>query len=482
MKEEGKSYFQCIALPARSMKPRQDGLTMILDKGIGVNAFSEYLVLAGAYIDIVKFGWGTSRILPKDVVHKKIVLANDYHVKVCPGGTFLELAYLQGVVAEFLREAYDVGFRCIEVSDGTIHIAHDEKLHLIELAKQMGFAVFSEIGKKFWFEDKRLSLGDRIEQAHAELAAGSSKVIIEAREAGSVGIFGADGAVHPEDVAQLIDGIGLTHIIFEAPRPDQQRWLIANLGNTVNMGNIALDTVISLETLRCGLRADTLKQFHLGDRSVRIENGMTGVLAAVARSDVIILVDTLTSSSIFIAALAAGVKSIKLLVDDEYTTGDLSKMEAIDLDDFSISQAAKFSKQPLAVKMNASTQLIHASDHADSPVLIGALLNAKAVADKAMDMADQKDITIVMGGDQDDIAEEDLIAASEIFSYLNTRSLKGNIRPIVSEDYITDFLASKQGCRLTEEGYKDEVVFCAQKNKYSTVPVYQDGVLMDCHK
>lgn len=255
--------FHFISLPPRNAKPRQQGLTMMLDKHLGINATQDWVSSFSDYVDIVKFGWGTSRLLPEAVLKEKIAILRAAQIRVCPGGTFLEIAYLQNKVEAFLETAKNLGFDGIEVSDGSIDMPHEEKLRLIETAREAGFCVSSEIGKKSESADRLISVVERVEQVRSELAAGSSHVIIEAREAGSVGIFDHDGEVMPEMVKDLVNQLGGIHnILFEAPLKSQQVWLIQHLGNEVNLGNIAPEEVLSLETLRLGLRADTLNYYH----------------------------------------------------------------------------------------------------------------------------------------------------------------------------------------------------------------------------
>ena len=194
------STFTSIALPPRSQKPRESGITMVLDKNMGVNSLQEFLVAAGDYVDIVKFGWGTSNIFPPNIVREKIKLLSEHNVLVCPGGTLFEVAFAQNKVDSFFEEAKELGFTCIEISDGTVDIPHDKKLDAIKKAQNSGFTVISEVGKKNPITDKRDSFDERISNAKKELAAGSYKVIIEARESGSVGVYDNEGEIIPEMV------------------------------------------------------------------------------------------------------------------------------------------------------------------------------------------------------------------------------------------------------------------------------------------
>ena len=255
--------FSSISLPDRTEKPRTEGLTMLLDKRLSLNELNDLLNVAGNYIDIAKFGWGTSRVFPQEVVKQKIELLTNNQILVGPGGTLFEVAFAQNKIDEFLNDARELRFTYIEISDGTVKIPHETKLECIRKAKEYGFEVFSEIGKKDPVNDKRYTLDEKIENAKKELDAGSSHIILEARESGTVGVFDSDGKIIPEFVERFTSDIGLNKIIFEAPQRQQQEWLITNLGTSVNLGNIAPEDCINLETLRCGLRSDTLKQFHM---------------------------------------------------------------------------------------------------------------------------------------------------------------------------------------------------------------------------
>lgn len=257
-----RAFDGCITLPSWMLKPRAQGLTFVLDKGMSELYMQDYLEDAAPYIDLVKLGWGTSRLFSTERLRTKIETLRDYDIRVSPGGTLMELAVVQDCVPAFLQEVVALGFTCVEVSDGTIQMPHDAKLRLIRAARQVGLEVVSEVGKKSPMEDQNLLMSTRIAQAAAELEAGSWKVIVEGRESGNVGVFASDGAVQEDDVEALVQAIGLDNLIFEAPQKSQQIWFCKQYGNQVNLGNIAPADVIPVETLRTGLRADTLKVFH----------------------------------------------------------------------------------------------------------------------------------------------------------------------------------------------------------------------------
>jgi phosphosulfolactate synthase len=251
--------FEMIAIPSREEKPRKKGLTTLLDKGMGYHTASDLIEQAADYIDLIKLGWGTPRLIPEETIKRKINLYRDSQIMVSNGGTILEIAFQQGKVQEFFQSAKDIGINSIEVSNGVVTINREDKQRLINEAKKLGFEVFSEIGRKDPLEDAKLTLEERIEEALSDMKAGASKIIIEAREGGKgLGIYDDKGSVKEEMVASLVSEIGVENIIFEAPDKSQQVYLILHLGINVNLGNIRPDDVIPLETLRGGLRGDTL--------------------------------------------------------------------------------------------------------------------------------------------------------------------------------------------------------------------------------
>lgn len=246
-------------LKEREEKPRQNGITMVLDKGLGLETAESLMNISGDYVDYLKFGWGTSIVHEQDIIKDKVAMYKSHNITPYTGGTLFELAYMNDKLEEFFQEAHDLGFEAIEVSDGSTTISHDKKLECIESAKKDGFEVLSEVGKKDPGLDKELSLDERIEYMQNELEAGSSLIIVEAREGGkNIGIYDKAGNAKEDEIDYILDNFDGNKILWEAPNKDQQVFFILKLGNDVNLGNVSTDDITSLETLRRGLRGDTV--------------------------------------------------------------------------------------------------------------------------------------------------------------------------------------------------------------------------------
>ena len=243
----------------REEKPRKCGLTMVLDKGLGLETASSLMDISGEYVDYLKFGWGTSIVHEQDIIRAKVEMYKNHDIVPYAGGTLFELAYKNNKLEELFTEAHNLGFPAIEISDGSLNIPHEDKLDCIGLARDNGFEVLSEVGKKDPILDKELDLDERIDNMHEELDAGSSLIIVEAREGGkNIGIFDKSGNAKEDEIDYILDNFNGDKILWEAPNKDQQVFFILKLGNTVNLGNISSDDITSLETLRRGLRGDTL--------------------------------------------------------------------------------------------------------------------------------------------------------------------------------------------------------------------------------
>jgi phosphosulfolactate synthase len=247
-------------LPYREKKPRQNGLTMVIDTGYPLGMIKDYLELTGHIIDYVKLGWGTSLITHN--LDKKIALYKEFDIPISFGGTFFELAYIQNKIKEFEELLYKYDIKYVEISNGSISIPLDEKLNYIEYFSK-NFKVLNEVGSK----DSKAVVAPKkwVNETKLALEAGAWKVIAEGRESGKVGLYRESSEIRTGLIEEMLDEIDIEYIIFEAPQKSQQVWFIKNFGSNVNLGNIALKDVISLETLRLGLRGDTLGHFHNKD-------------------------------------------------------------------------------------------------------------------------------------------------------------------------------------------------------------------------
>jgi phosphosulfolactate synthase len=242
-----------LTLPGRPDKPRQFGLTHVMDKGLSLREVEDLFAASGEYIDIVKLGWGTAYVTQG--LREKVRLYESLGASVVLGGTFWEVCLVQGKLEEWKHFVGDLGLRHVEVSDGTVTLPHGKKLEYIEEYAQ-DFTVLSEVGSKD--NDVVIAPYRWVEMIDAELRAGAWKVITEARESGTAGVFRGDGEVRMGLIDEIVHAIDVQRLLFEAPQKAQQVWFVRTFGANVNLGNIPPDEVIPLETLRLGLRADTL--------------------------------------------------------------------------------------------------------------------------------------------------------------------------------------------------------------------------------
>jgi phosphosulfolactate synthase len=243
---------ELLDLPDRAVKPRQVGITHLLDRGLSVADVDGLIEVAGEFVDLVKLGWGTA--VATGNLQPKLARYRDHGIPVVLGGTLTELAIAQNRLDRLILWLHELGLGYIEISDGTITLEHERKLELIERLSGE-FVVLSEVGSK---DDTRIMAPFRwVEQIESELAAGAWKVIAEARESGTVGIFRHDGEVRMGLIDEIAHAIAPDKILFEAPRKDQQVWFVRRFGPDVNLGNVTPEDVLSLETIRLGLRSDT---------------------------------------------------------------------------------------------------------------------------------------------------------------------------------------------------------------------------------
>jgi phosphosulfolactate synthase len=232
----------------------------VIDRGLSVAEVDGLLEVAGACVDIVKLGWGTALVSAN--LKPKLERYAAREIPVVLGGTLTEIAIRQGRVDGLIAWLRELGLRHVEISDGTVALEPDYKHALIERLSSE-FVVFAEVGNKD--ADFIMAPYVWVEQIERDLQAGAWKVITEARESGTAGIYRADGEPRTGLIDEIAHAIEPDKLIFEAPLRPQQVWLLKRFGTECNLGNIAADDVLSLETLRLGLRSDTVERFALGD-------------------------------------------------------------------------------------------------------------------------------------------------------------------------------------------------------------------------
>ena len=245
---------QFLTTTQRPTKPRLAGVTHVLDKGSPLQHLQVTLAATGAFVDVWKFGWGTAYL---DIeLTNKLAELDRYRVRACTGGTLLEIAWSQGRTSDFFDWVAEVGFPCVEVSNGATDLPLVEKRQLIATARARGLDVLSEVGSKNPLDHATpTQWADEIE---GDLDAGALWVVAEGRESGTVGIYDANGEVRRDVVEAIERRVDGARVIYEAPRRNQQAWLIRHLGPHVNLGNVRMDEIMGVESLRLGLRADTI--------------------------------------------------------------------------------------------------------------------------------------------------------------------------------------------------------------------------------
>ncbi|MBI3454160.1 MAG: phosphosulfolactate synthase [Candidatus Rokubacteria bacterium] len=250
----------------RLRKPRESGWTMVIDKGLGLNAIDDLMQVAAPVIDVIKLTFGTSAFFRYDVLKEKVRTIKAHGVDCMPGGTFQEVAIWQGTFDRYLDRARELGFTAIEISDGTIEMDAATRADAIAKAVKAGFRVLSEVGKKDPKDAQPMAV--LAEVVTADLGHGAFMVIMEAREAGKgVGIYDASGLPKEAEIDAFLKGVkDPSRILWEAPLGPQQRYLVLRFGPNVNLGNIPPEDILALEALRCGLRGETLKRTWLADR------------------------------------------------------------------------------------------------------------------------------------------------------------------------------------------------------------------------
>lgn len=478
--------FEAIDYPRLAPKPRATGLTSVIDRGMGPGEAADCVEVAAEWIDIVKLGWATARLTPGAALLRKVDAYRAAGIEVCSGGTFLEIAFAQDRVQEFLQGARDAGFSMIEVSNGVHPMSEAEKLALIERARAAGFAVWSEVGRKDADEDARIGIDERCAAIARELEAGADKVILEARESGTVGIYDGAGAPAAEMIQRIVEQVGKERLVFEAPRKEQQLWMIRTLGPAVNLGNVVPQEALSLATLRTGLRGDTFGEMHLCGLDVYLGLGARGAEEARARGGVIVMIDALRASATIIAALDMGMAAVRPVASAEECVGEVTAGERGGRK----LPHCRHNNSPTELRRHgyAEKTLVFTSNNgvgcllgAAAPgniVLVGSTLNRSAVARAAAQLARRRGlpITLLMAGRRDQFALEDALAAGEIARALPGARLHGELP--LSAALEADFCASDSGRNLIALGYTDDVRFCAQLDRSDVVPILVEGRLV----
>jgi len=248
--------FPLTQVPTRTQKPRQNGFTMVMDKGMSIREVEDFLSVGAEFTDVVKLGWSTSAVTPN--LKEKLAVYKAHHIPFYFGGTLFEAFYVRNQLDDFRRILDEYQAEYMEISDGSVELESEEKCKLIEQFSKDRI-VLSEVGSKK--AGTILPPYQWVAMMRAELEAGSWKVIAEAREGGNVGMFRSDGEVRSDLVDEILRDVAGEKILWEAPQKVQQVWFIKLLGANVNLGNIAPAEVIPLETIRLGLRGDTFHHF-----------------------------------------------------------------------------------------------------------------------------------------------------------------------------------------------------------------------------
>ncbi|MDG0973979.1 MAG: phosphosulfolactate synthase [Crocinitomicaceae bacterium] len=258
--------FELPFIPERTAKPRNSGLTMMMDKGLSLREVENFIEASGHLTDVAKFGFGTA-FVSKDL-EAKLKLYRENDIRPYFGGTLFEAFYARGMFEDYLRLLDKYNMDLAEISDGSVIIPHDEKCELIaRMAKDR--TVLSEVGSK----DSGIIISPAkwIKMMSTELEAGSWKVIAEGRESGNVGVFRPNGTAHTYLINKIIAKVKPEDILWEAPQKNQQVWFIKLFGANVNLGNIAPNEMIPLECLRLGLRGDTFFENLPADYEERLK-------------------------------------------------------------------------------------------------------------------------------------------------------------------------------------------------------------------
>jgi phosphosulfolactate synthase len=247
-------------LDERTVKPRQSGITMVIDTGFGVETINDIVQHYGHLIDHWKLGFGTTVAVSRDYLQQKLALLSEANILAYPGGTLLEVALLEHHCRVYMKRAKELGFRAVEVSDGTLTIPKFRRKNIIHCVQDAGLIAITEVGKK---DPRRQPTTEQlIEEILQDLDWGARWVIVEGRESGvGIGVFDKHGVVAQDEVDAIANAVGdrMQQVIWEAPLKNQQAVLIEKFGSNVSLGNICPTQVLAIEALRCGLRFETLQ-------------------------------------------------------------------------------------------------------------------------------------------------------------------------------------------------------------------------------
>lgn len=267
--------FQLNHLPGRTVKPRNEGITLALDKGLSIRQAEDFCETSADYTDIIKLGWGTSYVTRN--LSEKLAIYRKHEIPVYFGGTLFEAYMLRDQLDDYIEVLKRFELRFVEVSNGTIWLSEKRKLDIIERLSRE-FTVLSEVGSKN--PNDIIPPYKWVKMIENELEAGAWKVICEARESGTVGVFRPNGEIRSGLIDEIADQVPVQKLLFEAPQKEQQVWFIKKFGSNVNLGNLQPSEIISVETLRLGLRSDTLFDFYsLNDDQINDlypDNGNSG--------------------------------------------------------------------------------------------------------------------------------------------------------------------------------------------------------------
>ncbi len=249
-----------IDLPLREHKPRKTGLTNLVDNGMSMNQIEDILCSASSFIDIVKLGWASPYIFKP--LEGKIKLLKKYNIDVCFGGMMFEILFFKNKYKEYAHWLNDLGVNMVEISNGSLPISERDKQKMVEFFALNGFTVLSEVGSK---DINAQSSGEEwAKSVKSDFESGAWKVILEGRADASAGIYREDGSLKDDIIQSVLEaGVGIEDIILEAPHKRQMTLFIERFGTNVNLGNIPPNEVYNLETLRLGLRGDTVRHFHV---------------------------------------------------------------------------------------------------------------------------------------------------------------------------------------------------------------------------